>query len=272
MPRGDEVGERMTAICGQVGVSFDAISPAARARMQLLADMTETIEDCTRIVGLAAAVFEHYDRHKPDASFSSIEKRIVVVGSVFADIGKTGPLNADADSQRLIVEMFSVEGVRDDKQSVAQFFHHYFAPDAKQRTERFRQLGLDPDMTMRSFWNLHTSWTFDIARDGGVPKEAVAAAATHHMLDNINPDAIVAADGSYVIDFGENVRFDRPEKLVILLDKYDAAVRRGKRTHHDAMTWLRGLVGNHPRFGDDAEFAVLLDDVDSPLHAAYSRD
>jgi hypothetical protein len=259
------VSERMCAICAEVGVDFEEIGASVRARMQLLADHTETIDDCTRIAGLARTVFEYYERHKPSERFSAIEKRIVVVGSLFADIGKTGPVTAEAEGQRLIVEMFAVEGVRDDQQSVAQFFTTYFPADSAQRLHRFQSLGLDAQMSMRAFWNHHTNWTFDIVRDGGVPMEAVAAAATHHLLDNINPEAIVGADGNFSIDFGDNVGFDRAEKLVILLDKYDAVIRRGHRNHTSAVSWLRELLNRHPRFATDTEFSVLLNDLDVAL-------
>ena len=63
----------------------------------------------------------HYDTHKPEQRFSDSEKRIVVYCSLFADIGKTGRLRADAAGQRLISEMFAVEGVRDPQQPVADF-------------------------------------------------------------------------------------------------------------------------------------------------------
>lgn len=265
MQRDDDLAERMSKVCSEVGVAFDGVSPNVRARMQLLAEHTATVDDCTRIAGLARKVFDHYEQHKPNEAFSPIEKRIVVVGSLFADIGKTGPAHADSDGQRLIVEMFSVEGVRNDQKSVAQFFTNYFPADAAQRLQRFQQLGLDPTMTMRAFWNHHTDWTFDIVRGDGVPEEAVAAAATHHLLDNINPRAIVATDGNFSIDFGDNVRFDRAEKLVILLDKYDAVIRRGRRTHAQAITWLRELLNKHPRFAADPEFSVLLQDLDATL-------
>lgn len=268
MGRDRLVSERISAVCAEVGVAFDDISPTVQARMQLLADHTATIDDCTRIADLARRVFDHYEQHKPSERFSPIEKRIVVVGSLFADIGKTGPANADADGQRLIVEMFSVEGVRDDQQPVAQFFTTYFAADAASRLQRFRDLGLDPSMTMRAFWNHHTDWTFDIVHDGGVPEEAVAAAATHHLLDDINPRDVVAADGTFSIDFGDNARFDRAEKLVILLDKYDAVIRRGRRSHAEAIRWLRDRLDQHPRFAADAEFSVLLQDLDALRSAA----
>jgi hypothetical protein len=158
--------------------------------------------------------------------------------------------------------MFGVEGVRDETQAVAAFFAAYFPAGADDRIRRFCALGLDPAMTMRQFWNLHSAWTLEIAEAGGIPPEAIAAAATHHLIDDINPQAIVAADRRFTRAFGDNIAFDRTEKLVILLDKYDAVQRRGGLTHEQAIRWLRTRVDANPQFRDDAELSELIDDLD----------
>src|SRR5690606_30672662 len=130
------------------------------------------------------------------------ERRIVVLGSLFADIGKTGPARAPERDQRLIVEMFSVEGVHDETQSVTQFMKRYFAADADERLARFAALGLDPESSVRDFWNLHVGWTLEILEGSGVAPEAVAAAATHHLLEDVNPESIVGPDDRYTRAFG----------------------------------------------------------------------
>jgi hypothetical protein len=198
----------------------------------------------------------------------------VVIGSLFSDIGKTGPANADGAGQRLVTEMFSIERVPNEKMSVAEFLRTYFPADAAERSAHFHALGLSPGMSMREFWNMHSAWTLHIIQDGGMPPEAVAAAATHHLLENVNPDAIVAHDGRFTRYFGDNERVDRPEKLVILLDKYDAARRRAQRSHTQAIAWLRALVRKNPHFANDPQFFELIDDLDVVLreldaHGAY---
>ncbi len=258
---GDELSW-LGALCADVGLLLPQLSPEVRQRLSLLAAHTETVTDGRRIATLARAIFDHYAAHKPERQFSALEQRIVIIGSLFADIGKTGPLNAEAPEQALIVEMFSVEGVRDDQQSVSQFFATYFPADAEERERRFTSLGLDPRMPMRAFWNLHAAWTLEIAQHSGLPEETIAAAASHHLLEDINPRQIVSDDGSFAMDFGDNLGFDRAEKLVILLDKYDALVRRGRRSHREAISWLRNLLSQHHQFRDDAEFDTLLSDLD----------
>jgi len=230
--------------------------------MKLLAETTETVKDCQRAAEVAQDMFRYYEKQKPAQRFSELDQRTVVIGSLFSDIGKTGPAQADADGQRLIAEMFAVERVQNEKMSVNDFFTTYFADDAAQRIQRFRALGLDPAISMREFWNMHSAWTLHIIQSDGIPPEAVAAAATHHLLENVNPDSIVAHDGRFTRFFGANERVDRPEKLVILLDKYDAARRRAGRTHEQAITWLRALIAKNARFGRDQEFFTLIEDLD----------
>lgn len=250
--------DRLGAVCAKVGFDLHAAAPMLRSRLRLLAERSETASDCERMTGLA----ERFFAREP---FSAEERRVVVLGCVFSDIGKTGPVSADESGQRLITEMFAVEGVKDDQQTVGQFLAAFFPDDSADRLERFVALGLDPELKLRAFWNLHSTWTLQIVESAGVPREAVAAAATHHLLDDINPGAIVGADQHFTRPFGSNVAFDRAEKLVILLDKYDALRRRGRRRHEQAVAWLRERVRGSRRFHDDAEFAGLLDQLSSAL-------
>ncbi|HEX6241459.1 MAG TPA: hypothetical protein VFZ61_11215 [Polyangiales bacterium] len=256
---------RLYAICAGQGLDLSSLEPRIIDRMRLLAETTETIKDCQRIAGLAERMFRYYDAHKASHRFTPIEQKTVVIGSLFSDIGKTGPAAADAAGQRLVTEMFSVERVPNEQMKVADFLGTYFPADAAERSARFRALGLSTDMSMREFWNMHSAWTLHIIQDGGMPPEAVAAAATHHLLENVNPDAIVAHDMRFTRYFGDNDRVDRPEKLVILLDKYDAARRRAHRTHAQAITWLRGLVKKNRHFAADSQFYELIDDLDVVL-------
>ena len=262
MPHVDAV-ECLQILCAQVGFDFRRAKASIAERMQLLAEHGETFEDARRMTTYAHRMFEHYaDKPRP---FTDVERRTVVLGCLFSDVGKTGPEEADEASRRLIVEMFAVEGVDDDQQPVSQFLQRYFPDDAAKRQAHFEALGLDAAMSIRNFWNQHADWTLAIAETAGLPLEAVAAAASHHLLDDVNPRAIVGDDSRFTRKFGENDRFDRAEKLVILLDKYDAIRRRGRRNHAEAIVWLRERIGKNQRFRDDPELATLLAEVDAAL-------
>lgn len=260
---GADTIKRLAVLCAKVGFDLKSLSPSILGRLELLAEHTATVADSERMASMASAVFRHHEATRPDEAFSDAERRIVVLGCLFSDIGKTGPVNADLGGQRLIAQMFAVEGVRDDTQSVARFLKGHFPEDASDRIRRFTELGLDPEITIRQFWNLHSTWTLQITEASRVPAETIAAAATHHLLDEVNPDAIVASDHTFTRSFGDNASFDRAEKLIILLDKYDAVRRRGRQTHAHAIAWLRARVESNPRFHGDREFLSLIEDLDA---------
>jgi hypothetical protein len=257
--------EQLRLECAKIGFDLDKAGSALVERMRLLSECSKTFDDARRMASYAERVFRYYDIAKPEKPFAPIERQTVVLGCLFSDIGKTGPAQADAGARRLVAEAFAVENVPDDAQSVASFLRCYFPGDAEQRIARFAALGIDPAISLREFWNLHSGWTLAIAEAAGLPAEAVAAAATHHLLEEVNPQAIVGDDDAFTRRFGENATFDRAEKLVILLDKYDAVRRRGSRSHEETMAWLRERIGKSARFRDDHEFAELMADVEIVL-------
>lgn len=253
--------EQFSRVCERASLRVEELAPEVTRRMLLLAEYTATFDDCTRAMNMAERVFQHCDQL--GMPFTLCDKNEVRIGSLFSDIGKTGPLRANQEQQRLIARMFAVEGVRNDKMTVTEFFSMYFAAESDHAAQLFAALGLDLTLSLRQFWNLHSEWTFELLQDSGVPREGVAAAAAHHILEHVNPYSMVADDGTFTHSFGSNIAFDRPEKLVILLDKYDALRRRGRRDHTASIVWLRQLLTTHTRFGDDRQFQSLLDVMDT---------
>ena len=253
--------ERLRPHCAAVGFDLGVAERWRHDRMRLVAEGSKTFDDALRMASFAHRIFRHYERTKPTKVFTPKEQATVVLASLFSDIGKTGPAEADATARRYVVDVFAVENVKDDRQSLDTFLHTYFPNDAETRLSALEALGIDRSISIRQFWNLHSSWTLAILEKAGVPPEAVAAAATHHLLDDVNPGAIVGDDDRFTRRFGDNASFDRAEKLVIVLDKYDAARRRGHLTHDAAIAWLEDRIAKSPRFHDDAELRELVDDV-----------
>jgi hypothetical protein len=263
----DDPIEILRASCATVGFDLESADPSLLERVRLLAEHPGTFDDARRMVSYAERIFRHYDVTKPNEAFSALERQTVVLACLFSDIGKTGPAGASLEDARLVAEAFAVENVRDDTQHVATFLRTYFPEDAEHRLARFAVLGVEPTMSMRQFWNLHSGWTLSIVEGAGVPLEACAAAASHHLLEDVNPRAIVDDDDRFVRRFGANDTFDRPEKLVIVLDKYDAVTRRGGLTHDRAIAWVRDRIATSARFRDDEDLAVLVADVDEVLRS-----
>src|SRR6187399_1710028 len=137
--------EGLQRLCASAGLDLASVKPWLVTRMELLAERTETVADGERMVAYAERVMRHCEAIRQSQPFSESERRVVLLGCLFSDIGKTGPLLADPSGQTLIVEMFAVEGVRDDSQTVRQFLATYFEADADERVQRFSELGLDPE-------------------------------------------------------------------------------------------------------------------------------
>lgn len=259
--------EGLRAVCATIGFDLDGVDRSLVDRVRVLAEQSRTVDDARRMTSYAERIFRHYDVVKPSQAFGSLERKTVILACIFSDIGKTGPAGADVEDARLVAAAFAVENVRDDTQTVDTFLRTYFPADAEHRIARFVAIGIDPAMSMRQFWNLHSSWTLAITEGAGVPLEACAAAASHHLVDDVNPRSIVDANDRFTRRFGANDAFDRTEKLVIVLDKYDAATRRGGLDHARAIAWVRERIARSARFRGDAELATLVADVDTVLGA-----
>jgi len=244
----------------EVGLDPEKVATRIIERLELLNDVTKTVEDGENAVQIAKSIFAHYETDKPKEAFTELEKKIVIIGSLFSDVGKTGPREANIEQQRLIAEMFAVENVNPNL-TVVGFLSKYFPADVEDRVKIFESMGLDSQMIMRSFWNLHSQWTLEIISGDGIPAEAIAGAASHHIIDGVNPMNIIGEDKRFTRYFGENASFDRPEKLIIVLDKYDAFWRRSRKTKEEAIELLRKKVSESPIFAGDTQFQELIDDL-----------
>ena len=250
----------------ELGLDVEKMNPNIVRKLLLLNERTKTFKDEERSVHVARALFRYYEKNLSDRKFTDVEQRTVLIGTMFTDIGKTGPRNATPEQEELISDIYGVENIIDPKKVTLEgFINDNFPEDADDKLKVLEEMGVGRDITMREFYNLHPKWTLETISGDGVPPEAVAAAATHHMLEGINPEEIVGKDGRFTKYFGDNVSFDRAEKLIILLDKYDAYRRRGKKSHKEAIELVRDKIKSNPNFADDREFEELVDNLDAML-------
>lgn len=254
----------------KLGFDVQQLDPEITQRLTLLEETTPTIHDEKRAIRYARKIFRHYQKKHPEHAFSEEEKMTVEAGTMLTDIGKSGPPHADRQAEKLIAEMFSIEGVEDPNMSIRTFLQNYFPETWRQHIKTLESIALGPEMTMRQFWNKHSEWTHKIIENKGVPEEAIPAASTHHRLEGVNPDNIIGTHDTYRRPFGTNTTFDRAEKLIIVLDKYDAYRRRGGTSHRDAMAALRNIITESP-YGDDAEFHELMDELDAVLSKKHGN-
>lgn len=274
-PRIAELDSELLAIFKEFGVDVERISPKIIDRLLLLDSKTETLRDCLNQVAIERKIFANL----PEGRLSFLEQATAVIGTIFSDIGKTGPANATPDQQELIAEIFGEDNVFEPSQTtVKQFFKRYFPERASEFINRFQtiqdvievddennpghkkliKVWLDSGITMRQFFDMHTKWTLDIINHDGVPPEGVAAAATHHFAQGINPEGIIGKDNTFKDGFGENKKFDLAEKLVAVMDQYDARRRRAGLEHKEAVAGVKTYV-EKSSFKGDSESAELID-------------
>lgn len=264
-------GDHVAELFVELGINTEEIHPNILRKLKLLNKRTKTFKDEEKAIHIAQELFRYYEKNFPDKKFTDQEKKTILVGTVFTDIGKTGPRDATPEQEEIILDIYSVENIdrQPEEITLLQFMNKYFSGDAEKRLGTIITIEkISRNMTMREFYNLHPEWTLDIISGDGVPPEAIGAAAVHHALEGVNPQNIIGKDGRFTKYFGDNTSFSRDDKLIIVLDKYDAARRRGKMTHAQAIEFVRKKIKSNEQFAEDKEFEELLNN----LGAMISRD
>ena len=77
----------------------------------MLNEKTQTFRDEERSVHLARALFKYYEENMSDKKFTDAEQKTVLTGTMFTDIGKTGPRNATPEQEEIILDVYNVENV-----------------------------------------------------------------------------------------------------------------------------------------------------------------
>jgi hypothetical protein len=237
----------------EIGLNPDKIKHQIIERLQLLKEKTGFMNDGRRDVRYGERLFKYYDKFKPEKSFSGQEKRTFFISAFISDIGKTGPVYATMEEQNLIVDIYAVSGKVDGQMSLEKFLYENFIEDAESRIKKLKNFGLKPSMTLREFYNLHSSWTLDLLdREKEIGDDAIVASAAHHILENVNPQ--------HIINNKKNLH--RAGKLLIIIDKYDAARKRGGATHEKAISKIKDILAESKYWRDDAEFSELLGNIE----------
>lgn len=267
LPR--DMGERhlsLENIAEKIGINLAQIKPKSIIRkLHLLNEKTEIFRDAVRAIELFSFLQNYYNRKMPGRAFTPEEERSVSAGTLFSDIGKTGPGNASPELSACITDIYKIEDIIKPTILLKDFLGEFFPKDANRRAQLLETNGINPEMTMREFYNLHAGWTLEIIKGSNISAKVIVAAATHHLLKGINPENIVRDDDSIAPEFGPGLKFGRAEKLVTLLDQYDASRRRGGKNHAEAIAYLQKAVGDSPRFRNDQEFKELISEMNTAL-------
>lgn len=256
------------ALVESYGVETETLDPLLLERMALLDRETETLADERQAIAYARRIAASTTAERSPNAMPPEHWRIVELATLFTDIGKTGPRTATPEQQETITAMYGVDAPWDGARSVAEYLEHFFPDRRDAMTAALEAMDVRATISMRTFWNLHAGWTLGLVRNSGLPTEVALTAATHHLLEGVNPDGIVDVEGSFH-DPDVQRPVDQREMFVILLDKYDASRRRGKKTHEQAIAYLKDIVSRSsilleiPRLS--TIFRSCVDDLDRAL-------
>ena len=102
--------------------------------------------------------------------------------------------------------------------------------------------------TIREFWDRHGYWTHDIleADSEGIPIRARVVAGSHHMDRGIDPYGLSSDDYVAVLE----------NRILMAVDKYQAAVARGQKTHGEAMEVIKRILS--PQYEGDVMMNRVL--------------
>ena len=214
---------------------------------------------CLEVLDRIASTLEPELQSTLDAD----SRRDMSIAAYLHDIGKSGPFDVPQSTQEAVVKLYAVENVADPDQTIAETARTNFSSeDAESILKRLGSCGLRPHDTMRAFWDRHGYWTHDIleADSEDIPSRARIVAGSHHMDRGIDPYKF--SSGDYVAML-EN-------RILMAVDKYQAAVARGHQTHGRAMETIKGILS--PKYGNDVimnHVLKVLDEVgrEEPLLA-----
>ena len=186
---------------------------------------------CLEVLDRIASILEPELQSKLDAD----SRRDMSIAAYLHDIGKSGPFDASQATQEAIVKLYAVENVADPAQTIAETARANFSSEeAESILERLGSCGMRSTDTMRAFWDRHGYWTHDIleADSEDIPVRARVIAGSHHVDRGIDPYEFSSDE---YVDMLEN-------RILMAVDKYQAAVARSQKTHGEAMEMIKRIL------------------------------
>jgi hypothetical protein len=250
-----EVHDRIDAELHTVGLRhFDAV---IAQRMELIEVLAGRFNDDSRLIRrICLTVLDRIAGNGDptlQVKLDADSRRDMSIAAYLHDIGKSGPFDAPQATQEAVVKLYAVENVPDPGQTIAETARTNFsAEDAESLLACLGSCGLRSHDTMRAFWDRHGYWTHDIleADSDDIPVRARVIAGSHHMDRGIDPYEWSSDD---YVDMLET-------RILMAVDKYQAAVARSQNTHGEAMERVKGLLS--PKYGNDVLMNHVLKVVD----------
>jgi hypothetical protein len=238
------VQEKIDAELHMVGLEhFSEVIPQRMALLEMLAARFNNDSRiirllCLEVMDRIASTLEPSLRFTLDADST----HDMSIAAYLHDIGKAGPFDASQESQKAIVKLYAVENVADPDQTIAKTVRMNFSSEeATSILEHLGSCGIRSTDSMRAFWDRHGYWTHDIleADSEGIPIRARVVAGSHHMDRGIDPYEFSNDDYVAVLE----------NRILMAVDKYQAAVARSQKTHGEAMDVVKRILS--PKYEGD---------------------
>jgi hypothetical protein len=251
-----EVQKKIDAELHMVGLEH--FSEMIAQRMTLLEVLAARFNNDSRII--RRICLEVMDRIastlKPSlrSTLDADSTRDMSIAAYLHDIGKSGPFDASQESQKAIVKLYAVENVAGADQTIAKTVRMNFSfEEAKSILEHLGSCGMRSTDTMRAFWDRHGYWTHDIleADSEDIPSRARVVAGSHHMDRGIDPYRFSSGDCVTMLE----------NRILMAVDKYQAAVVRGQKTHAEAMDVIKRILS--PKYESDVMMNRVLKVLDA---------
>ena len=251
-----EVHDSIDAELHTVGLQH--FSEAIAQRMELIEVLAARFNNdsrmirriCLEVLDRIASALEPELQSKLNAD----SRRDMSIAAYLHDIGKSGPFDASQDTQEAIVKLYAVENIADPDQTIAETVRANFSfEDAASILKHLGSCGMRSTDTMRAFWDRHGYWTHDIleADSEDIPVRARVIAGSHHMDRGIDPYDVSSDE---YVDMVES-------RILMAVDKYQAAVARSQKTHDEAMRIIKRIL--FPKYGNDVIMNRVLKVVDA---------
>ena len=251
-----EVHDSIDAELHTVGLQH--FNEAIAQRMELIEVLAARFNNDSRMIRrICLEVLDRIARTlEPELQSKLIpdSRRDMSIAAYLHDIGKSGPFDASQDTQEAIVKLYAVENVADPDQTIAETVHANFSfEEAANILKHLGSCGMRSTETIRAFWDRHGYWTHDIleADSEDIPLRARVIAGSHHSDRGIDP-----------YDVSSDEYLDMVESRILMaVDKYQAAVARSQKTHDEAMRIINRIL--FPQYGNDVIMNRVLKVVDA---------
>lgn len=228
-----------------------------------------------RTVSLEMA--RHLAESRPELALSEGELKNLSLACLLHDVGKSGPADASLEARKTIQELYTLgrkSGGRGELKvppgtPVGKVIREMWPGEAEARLEHLKGAGKASIETMRDFWDAHGYWSCEILEryPKGLNDRVLDIVASHHILEGVNPKKLRDAPvESLLIDAGESY----VEFMLIVADKYEAAIVRGGKSHKEAVEFIREKVTNS-EFKNNESARIVLSALDEVGERALRR-